>query len=264
MAIEVFNRREIKYRLNEKTFTKLQNKLQELMIADTYNQDNLTYQICNIYYDTLDSSLIRTSLQKPRYKEKLRLRSYSTPNLDSKVFVEIKKKINHVVNKRRSTMELSEAYSFLSGNGLTEIKPYMNRQVVNELTYLLSQKPLQPMVYIAYERLAYFAKDNPDLRISFDTNILTRRHDLQLESGIYGTPLLPDGEWLMEIKTTGSLPLWLTHLLSESSVYPNSFSKYGTEYLTTIAKKQQPQRNYVMIFANAPLKQEKQTLAQIY
>jgi len=231
MAIEVFNRYENKYILNEKTFYKLQNKLMEYMELDEYNKKCETYKICNIYYDTPDSNLIRTSLSKPKYKEKLRLRSYNVPNRESKVYMEIKKKYNGLVNKRRSAMILSEAIEFLKTGEITKVEPYMNKQVLNEIAYILDTHYLIPKLYLSYERRALFDIGKNDLRISFDQNIITRRYDLNLESGIYGDKLLEEGKWLMEIKVANSMPVWLTHLLSDYNIYPVSFSKYGTEYL---------------------------------
>jgi hypothetical protein len=230
MAIEVFNRHENKYRLDGDTYAKISARLAEYMEPDGYSRQSGTYAIENIYYDTDDSYLIRTSLAKPAYKEKLRLRAYGSVTPDTKVFLEIKKKYRGVVNKRRSAMFPDEAYRFLATGELPEIKPYMNEQVLKEAQYMLAQRELKPAVYLSYERRAFFGIDDPSLRISFDTNILTRREDLKLESGNYGSPLIGEGECLMEIKAENALPVWVVKLLSEYAVYPQSFSKYGEEY----------------------------------
>lgn len=234
MAIEIFNRYENKYQISEDIFLKMQEKLSDYMNTDAYNQADFTYPICNIYYDTEDNRLIRASLQKPCYKEKLRLRSYGTPTEGSTVYAEIKKKFRGLTNKRRSGLKPEEAYQFLATGNLPVLQPYMNGQVLREIQYMLSRYELRPAVYLSYERRAFFGDEDSDLRISFDTNITTRRHDLQLEYGSYGNNLLDDGIWLMEIKTAGAIPLWLTRLLSEYRVYPNSFSKYGSEYKASL------------------------------
>ncbi|MDR1805474.1 MAG: polyphosphate polymerase domain-containing protein [Clostridium sp.] len=249
MAIEVFNRREQKYRLGRTTFLSLSERLGEYMCLDAHNQTHFTYPICNLYYDTADSHLIRTSLQKPRYKEKLRLRSYGTPTPDSKVYVEIKKKFCGCVNKRRSGILLRDAYAFLADGTAPKGGCGLNEQVLREISYLLSRQRLEPKVYLSYERRAFFGIDDPNIRVSFDTNILTRREDLLLESGNYGEGLLADGEWIMEVKTPSSIPIWLARLLSEYRVYPAGFSKYGREYTKQLAgaAQQQPRR----IFAAA-------------
>lgn len=238
MAIEVFNRYENKYIFNTKVYEKVQSRLSEHMELDEYNKQNETYTISNLYYDTPDNYLIRTSLQKPKYKEKLRLRAYGVPDIDGKVYIEIKKKVAGLVNKRRSSLTLNEAYEFLQTGIIPDAKPYQNRQVLGEISYILKMYELRPALYLAYDRRAYFGAGQQDLRISFDCNIRTRRYDLFLESGDYGASLLDEDQWLMEIKTSQSIPEWLGRLLSEYKIYPTSFSKYGVEYTKTIIKKE--------------------------
>ena len=230
MAIEVFNRYENKYIVNSGIFEKLQQKLASYMELDIHNKKQETYTVTNLYYDTKDNHLIRTSLQKPVYKEKLRLRSYGMPDADKPVYVEIKKKVAGLVNKRRSALQLKEAYVFLNSGVLPEVQSYQNVQVLKEIQYILQCYELQPALYLAYDRIAYFGKDEEDLRISFDCNIRMRRNQLALEAGTFGVPLLPEDAWLMEIKVAHSMPVWLCALLAEYQIYPASFSKYGTEY----------------------------------
>lgn len=235
MAIEVFNRYENKYMMDEAVCEKLRHRLAEYMEPDKHNNRHGAYAICNLYYDTPDSFLIRNSLAKPVYKEKLRVRSYGVPERDGRVYVEIKKKFCGLVNKRRSALPLDEAYRFLATGVIPKIGDGMNPQVLSEIQYVLEQHELRPQVFLAYERLAFFGTGQHDLRVSFDTNITTRRTDLRFESGIYGEKLLPSGKWLMEVKTAESIPLWLCRLLSEYEIYPISFSKYGTEYKHSLA-----------------------------
>ena len=234
MAIEVFNRYEHKYMLDRETFEKVIKILDEHMYMDSHNKDHTPYTISNIYFDTPDDYLIRNSLSKPEYKEKLRLRAYGIPNENSKVYLEIKKKFKGIVNKRRTTLRLSEAYDFVSTGKAPEPKEYMNTQVLHEIEYFLKVYDLSPKLYLAYDRIAYFERDNKDLRISFDMNIRSRRYDLRLEDGDFGERLL-DGEfYMMEIKTSLAKPLWLTHMLDELNIKRRSFSKYGTEYKNMI------------------------------
>lgn len=237
MAIEVFNRYENKYLLTTEKLELLKPELEKHMRPDKFNLSGELYTICNVYYDTADSHLIRNSLMKPKYKEKLRLRSYGTVDGDSQVFIEIKKKFRGIVNKRRSALKLSEATKFLETGELPEIKEYMNAQVLSEIKYLLSRNKLIPSVFLSYRRYALFESDNKDLRISFDTDICSRKYDLNLTSGIYGKMLLPEDTWIMEIKVSRNLPIWLVKLLSQQCIYPVSFSKYGKVHLKTIKEK---------------------------
>lgn len=234
MATEIFNRFEHKYMLDATTFKKVLKIMDEHMEIDAYNIGHKPYTIANIYYDTPDDYLIRTSLSKPVYKEKLRLRAYGVPDMNSKVFLEIKKKYKGMVNKRRTALKLDEAYRFVSSGKPPACKEYMNMQVLREIEYFMQIYDLSPKLYLAYDRIAYFEKNNKDLRISFDMNIRSRRYDVALEIGDFGEKLLPDDIYLMEIKTSYAKPLWLTHMLAEHDIKRKSFSKYGTEFKQTI------------------------------
>lgn len=230
MSIEVFNRYETKFLLDRKAYNNIQREISKHMRLDEYNLNKEFYTISNIYYDTEDDYLIRTSLSKPVYKEKIRLRAYGIPSAGDKVFLEIKKKFNKIVNKRRTSITIKDAKEFISTGVKPEAKAYMNEQVLNELKYAIDLYKLKPKAYIAYDRKAYFDVDDPNLRLTVDTNIRTRRYNLSLEAGDYGSRLLPAGVYLMEIKSAGGIPVWLTRLLSENGVFKTSFSKYGTEY----------------------------------
>ncbi len=237
MAIEIFNRYEHKYLLDKQTYEKVIPIIESHMELDAYNKGHKPYTIANIYYDTGDDYLIRHSLESPVYKEKLRLRSYGVPGMTSKVFLEIKKKYKGLVNKRRTMIELDEAYDFVKTGEEPEAREYMNKQVMDEINYFLHVYDLKPKVYLAYDRIAYFEKDNPDLRISFDKNIRSRRYDVHLEDGDYGKKLLDDDMYLMEIKTARAKPLWLTHMLTEFDIKRVKFSKYGTEFKNMLKKR---------------------------
>lgn len=239
MAIEVFNRYEKKYMVNQETYEELNRRLAEYMEPDSFSKDGGFYSICNIYYDTTTDELIRHSIQKPIYKEKLRLRSYGVPGEDTMAFVEIKKKYKGIVNKRRTTMALKDAMLYLE-KGIVPEDERLNKQVLREIDYFKEHYKLIPKVYISYDRRAYFGREDDSFRVTFDTNIQTRREDLNLQDGMYGESLLEPGQWLMEVKISGATPRWFTDILSDMKIYPASFSKYGTEYkryvLNTIKK----------------------------
>ena len=233
MAIEVFNRYEHKYLLDRTTYEQVLNIMDEHMELDAYNTNHEPYTISNIYYDTADDILIRRSIKGPVYKEKLRLRSYGTPDEDTKVFLEIKKKFNGLVNKRRVILKLNEAYAFIRKETVPDSE-YINRQILNEISYFINCYQLMPKVVISYDRVAYFEKGNPDLRVSFDSNIRSRRYDIGLEYGNYGNLLFDDDLYLMEIKTSMAKPLWICDMLTKLDIKRRSFSKYGMEFVQYI------------------------------
>ena len=225
---KTFRRIEQKYLLSGEQYTTLMERLQKDIQPDKFCRST----ICNIYYDTPDYRLIRTSLDKPVYKEKLRLRSYGIPGQDSTVFVEIKKKYSGVVYKRRVPMTLAEAERYLSHN----IHPARENQILREIDWFKQfYDELQPAVFLSYDREAYVIRENSELRVTFDTDIRWRQKRLHLEDGISGEELLKKDQHLMELKIPGALPVWLVRLMEELEIRQSSYSKYGTAYQNYLA-----------------------------
>ncbi|WP_159885693.1 polyphosphate polymerase domain-containing protein [Paenibacillus puerhi] len=245
MAIEVFNRYENKYLLDDEAYHRFYERLLDYMELDDYNKQHPFYSISNIYFDTANHALIRKSIAKPKYKEKLRLRAYGVPQPGAKGYLELKKKVFGLVNKRRTALQLDEAYEFVRTGVKPDEQDYMNKQVLNEIQYFLTRYELEPKVYLAYDRRALFDKNGRDLRITFDTNIRSRRFDLRLESGDYGEPLLESGRWLMEVKAEKTIPIWLSRMLSEHQMFRTSFSKYGNEYKKYIANSKMLKEDFI-------------------
>ena len=216
-----FQRYEKKYLLTPAQYDAVKRGMAPFMKPDAHP----IYTICNIYYDTANFDLIRTSLEKPVYKEKLRLRSYGVPGSRDPAFVEIKKKFDGVVYKRRVTLQALDASRWLSGK-----RPGDGSQISREIDWFLQFYRPEPKVFLAYDREAYAAAEVGELRITFDTDIRVRSNDLDLRTGDHAVPLLNGDQILMEIKIPGAAPLWLARLLSDNSIFPTSISKYGTYY----------------------------------
>lgn len=223
----IFERYEKKYKLNNTQYTDLKNR-----IADKFKEDRFYKStISNIYFDTPDFKLIRRSIEKPVYKEKLRLRSYSVPSDNTNVFIEIKKKYKGVVYKRRLPLDYKSAVNYLYKNK----KPDENSQILKEIDWFKTfYENLIPAMYISYDRIALVCKDNPSLRLTFDTNITYRQSEVELSKGVWGNKLLQKGTNIMEIKFQGAIPLWFTKELDAARIYPTSFSKYGEIYKTIL------------------------------
>ena len=230
MDINVFKRVEKKYLLSEDLYQKLFEKINNYITVDTYDFST----ICNIYFDTDDYLLVNRSIEKPIYKEKVRLRSYSVPKKNSKVFLEIKKKYKGVVGKRRVSAPLKELYTYFD----TGKYPTVDTQIMNEIDYCFKFYNLKPKVFLAYDRYSYKGKDDSNFRITFDKNIRSRTDNLYLEKGDNGMLLLDKNCYIMEVKTLGAYPLWFARILSELNIYPTSFSKYGNVYKKQIFKKE--------------------------
>ena len=238
----VFKRKEIKYLLSSEERNALLPILEAHMEPDAFAHSSIS----NLYYDTPDFRMVRRSLEKPMYKEKLRLRSYGTPENTSTVFPEIKKKAMGIVYKRRISLPYQEAVSFLSGQQIastdmcdgttrqiasTDTCDGTTQQILHELDWMLAScENLVPRVFLSYERDSYKGVSDPSLRLTLDQDILFRTDRLDLREGAFGEAILLPDQTLMEVKISNAAPLWLAQALSEIGIFPVSFSKYGRAY----------------------------------
>lgn len=219
MANDIFERVEIKYLLSIEQYNLIIEKIKSHMTPDKYGRSTIQ----SLYYDTDNELLVRTSIDKPYYKEKLRLRSYGLANMDDNVFLEIKKKYAGIVYKRRISLKQSDVSKFIDKN------LDLDTQIGKELNYFRDYyKTLKPNTLLIYDREAYFSGD---LRLTFDHNIKYRKYDLSLDKGFYGTDLINKNQVLMEIKVNMAMPFWLIDILEEAHAYKTSFSKYGLSYM---------------------------------
>jgi len=230
----VFRRREQKYLL---TAEQLQ-ALEQLMAARMKPEKYWKSDVRNIYFDTPDRRMIRRSIEGPVYKEKIRLRSYGPADSGSEVFLELKKKYKGVVYKRRVSLTLDGAMTYMADPQATlDIG-----QIGREIDYVKRFYPgLAPAMYLSYDRLAWKSPDS-DLRITVDRNIRYRVAPLDLTVPPSGETLLESGQGLMEIKTAESIPLWMTAFLSQHQIRKASFSKYGRAYMRELERKLEESR----------------------
>ena len=233
----VFKRNEIKYKLTPLEYAKIIKEIEKRLSVDEYGETTIQ----SLYYDTDTWLIIRNSIEKPFYKEKLRARSYGLATPDKKVFLELKKKCDKVVFKRRISITEKELAPFISSG-----KGGDNGQIEKEIMYFCNfYSGVKPTILLLYDRTAYYDYQlGTDLRITFDKRIRYRTERLDLCSGLDGKLLLPNGEVMMEIKTSYAYPTWLVNLLNDNKIYKTSFSKYGTAYQLEMQEKNEKQINY--------------------
>ena len=233
--MEIFNRVEQKYVLTKEQYKKIFLEIEPYLEKDYYYQS----KICNLYFDNENNDFIINSLEKPIFKEKIRIRSYGVPNLEDIVFLERKGKYNGVVFKRRIEIKLLDLYKYLETG---EIKDKYNNQVMKEMDYIIKKFDLKPKIFIGYDRLSYYDKNNINFRVTFDSNLRSREDELLLELGDNGN-LYKKDLIIMEVKSLQSIPLWFIKVLSDNNIYSNSFSKYGEIY----RKKKENKQSFCII-----------------
>lgn len=216
-----FKRVEVKFLLTKEQYENIKDELFEHVKIDEYGMSTIQ----SLYYDTKNDLLVRRSIEKPEFKEKLRLRSYGLAKMDSKLYLEIKRKYDGIVYKRRIGVTQAEANLYVKGNIIPD------SQIGKEIIYMKKfYKDLEPKMLLIYDRCAY-KEAGSDLRITIDENIRYRKNNLDLTYSLDGNKLFDEDYYLMEIKTAYAFPLWLTKLLSKNKIYKSSFSKYGKAYL---------------------------------
>lgn len=224
MSDNIFRRVETKYLLDKNEKDSLLSIVGEKLEKDKY----FSSSICNIYFDSEANDLIINSISKPIFKEKIRLRSYSVPSMSDNVYLEIKTKYKGVVGKRRIKLILGELYKYLDSGKMRD------NQIMRELDYYFKYYNLKPSIYIGYDRNSYYSKEDENLRITFDSNLRSRRDNLKLELGREGKEYFKEEKYIMEIKSLNAMPLWLSRTLSELNIFPMSMSKYGSIYMEEI------------------------------
>ncbi len=232
----VFRRREQKYLLDETQRQVIEDAMHAYMEPDKYARS----AVRNIYYDTADRRLIRRSLEKPAYKEKLRLRGYGVIRPEDEVFLEMKKKYKGIVYKRRVSLAERQATAYMADPAAR----LDAGQIGREIDYFKDfYGTLQPALYLSYDRQAWHSADD-SLRVTLDWNICYRTHNLTLVSEPVGEQLLAPGQSLLEIKTATAMPLWLASLLSEHKIRQTSFSKYGTAHTRLLKEEKTESRGF--------------------
>ena len=227
MAGAVFERHEMKFLLNMQQRCFLERAIQGRMRPDEHGEST----ICNVYFDTPDYLLIRRSIERPAYKEKLRLRTYGAPGSDSMAYAEIKKKAGGVVYKRRTGLPLREAVKDIAGGQLPAELGFIGTEIG---CFIGRYGGLQPAALILYERTPW-EKPEDGLRITFDRNVRFRDWNFDMTRQPVGIPLLGEGRIVMEVKVPDAYPLWMTHLFWSLDIRQQHFSKYGTAYAAHIA-----------------------------
>lgn len=219
----IFKRYEIKYLLTSEQRQYIQDAMKPYTKLDEFGHSIIR----NIYFDTDNYRLVRHSIEKPVYKEKLRMRSYQSAGENDSVFMELKKKYQSVVYKRRIMLPQQEGFQMVQHPE----KVQADSQIKKEMMYFCEYyQSLKPVVYLSYEREAYYSFDGSDFRVTFDEEILSRTDRLFLDEDPGGCPLLEKGMSIMEIKTSGGMPMWMTQALTKMHLYKTSYSKYGTAY----------------------------------
>ncbi|WP_054950057.1 polyphosphate polymerase domain-containing protein [Numidum massiliense] len=229
MAIEIFRRREQKYLLTREQYAQLVHHMSPFMRPDQHGKEGC-YTVTSLYFDSWDQTIYFETKNKLKFRQKLRLRVYDDADIFSDAFFEVKQKHKSVVNKRRIVLPLKEAYHYLTNGTNSAFENYhpSNPQGLREIHHFKQLYELEPEMVVSYNRHALHCKDDPDLRVTFDSNLRCRREDLRVDHGPYGDNFVDPNVIILEVKVSHSVPLWLTRMLQNLNCEQKSISKFCT------------------------------------
>jgi len=223
MIKKIFKRVEQKYLLTEEQYLSLQDLIDRYFLPDNYYFN----KIYNLYFDNDNYDNIINSIEKPKYKAKIRLRSYGEATQDEYLFLEMKQKYKGTVYKRRINLTLKEFNEYMNDGTF----PKKKKQIMKEIDYHIKYHKLHPAIFVAYDRYSYYSKEDDNFRITFDYNLRGRTNNLKLQDTKENKMYFDQNMYIMEVKCLYALPLWFIRELSKLKIYPSSFSKVGNIYL---------------------------------
>lgn len=229
MSIRYFNRFELKYLISWEQHKQLAQELTDYMIPDLYGDSQGRYTNTSLYYDSAGYKAYWDKINGHKFRRKVRIRTYTKQAMtpDSLCFVEIKQRINKVVQKKRVQLPYSSAIA-LPKITITNLND-KDQAVVEEVNYLHHTLQLQPTCLVIYNRLAFNGNEhNPGLRVTFDTNLKGRIHHLSLldQDYVENHFFLPPHCCVMEIKVNNRVPYWLTEFIARHNCTLRRVSKY--------------------------------------
>lgn len=224
---------ENKYLIATPRVESLRNALAPYLYWDRYSEEreDKKYTVKSIYFDTNRLDFYQEKLSGLKKRKKLRIRGYNELSSDSQVFLEIKRKNGQLISKNRAPLMYKHLSELMLENG---VEAYIisdgdgqNMSSARSFLYYMRTMRLIPTIKIFYEREAHYARTNPYMRITLDSNL---RSSLQVGLGvlyddrnmIYALP----NQTILEIKTNGGYPDWLQQVLARFDLQLEAVSKY--------------------------------------
>ena len=232
LRIRYPDRYELKYVLDRSQYEQVVAGLATHMEPDPHSEGG-RYLVTSLYYDTADYKAYWDKIDGHRFRRKVRVRVYNVQMIspDSLCFVEIKQRTNKTLQKKRIILPYSSAIALCGSGTGTDGNTEADRAVIDEVLYLFNTLRLQPACIVSYDRLAFNGGAyDPGLRVTFDTNLKCRTHDLTLLSQGYAENdfFVPPQWCVMEVKVNARVPYWLTGVISRYRCTLRRISKYCT------------------------------------
>lgn len=205
------------------------------MKLDPHVKNNYDYEVRSLYFD---SNFRHSFLEKKNgiaIRRKLRIRYYPDfANTEGKfVFIEIKKKINENVAKSRVFVPLAKAIKILDENSKEALIFYdtasaQDKHTLKEIWWLNKRYNLKPACIVSYKRQPFLSKLEKTFRLTFDTNVMVRNYNLDLNFGGGSKYVIPRGICIMEVKFNNYIPNWAIKILQNNNCFQYKISKFAS------------------------------------
>lgn len=229
-------RHELKYLIDWQQREAILADLQAYMLPDNHGDSVGQYTITSLYYDSAGYGAYWEKIEGEKLRRKIRVRTYGESVVlpQTSCFLEIKERRNKTLSKRRARLPYQDAERLSDLGDVAEryAEDEDNedfKSVLDEVYYLYRVRQLEPACVVRYNRLALNGgADHPDLRVTFDSELRGRTHDLTLlsTSHAHDVYFLPPELCVMEIKVNQSVPYWLSKLVNKHHCTMRRISKY--------------------------------------
>ncbi|MFO8029915.1 MAG: polyphosphate polymerase domain-containing protein [Cyclonatronaceae bacterium] len=224
---------EHKYVINEEVALGIRDFVSSYLDLDSYGvtQPNLSYPVHSLYLDSPDLRTYQETVNGDRNRYKLRIRFYEQEE-DRPVYLEIKRRIDRVIAKKRAIVHRRAAYDLARGfipspNDLLYPEDGEQVDALQSFTRLVSHLQARPKVHVSYLREAWVADGSNKIRVTIDRNVQSERRNRADFSPVLQNPHHVFGKKvILELKFTDRFPNWFMDLVRVFGLRTGSAAKY--------------------------------------
>lgn len=193
------------------------------------------YRVCSLYLDTLDLMGYTERLAEARIRNRVRVRTYGLPGDVAPVFLEAKRKLHRNVVKHR--IRVGDTQAWAQGD---EIRPWRKavhdhgdpRGFARRWLDAVEHVDMRAVCHVTYVRETWV---QGRCRLTIDHDLRAQAWpDPRMLQAHAGTPLLPPGWIVLELKFNGAEPVWMRQLVMKLRLMSEPVSKFALGVVRTV------------------------------
>jgi hypothetical protein len=224
-AKRVVPRIEYKYFVAAWSETPLLNDLRIFCTDDPYCAGRPDgYRVASIYCENPALQCYFEKVAGLENRFKLRFRFYPDNGQTDPLRLEIKYKLGERIRKGCVDIPRAGLAGLLSGD--FSALDWHGNATLNHCYRLIKVDGFRPALRIDYRRRAYYARSDSQVRITLDNDVRAARFEGDLQQTATWN-VAPPGLAILETKSPGYLPFWLTRILQKYNLARSAISKYA-------------------------------------